>query len=114
MGVLIKDIKKPKSCYAVIDGESKYCPFVNKDDDCVLQLKKGIVTWDEQYSECPLVETPEPCENVINRQAAIKAIEESKLEVWLNYYDYCNGYNEGLETALEEIKNLPPAKSERQ
>jgi len=62
MSVLIKDMEKPKSCYAVIDDEYEYCPFVNTDDDCVLLLKKGICegTWQEQYSKCPLVETPEP------------------------------------------------------
>jgi hypothetical protein len=64
MSVLIKDMKKPKSCYAIIDGKCEYCPFVNIDDDCVLLLKKGICeeTWGEQYSKCPLVEVPEPCE----------------------------------------------------
>ena len=41
MSVLIKDMEKPKSCYAVIDGEHEYCPFVNTDDDCVLLSKKA-------------------------------------------------------------------------
>ena len=61
MSVLIKDMEKPKYCYAVIDGESEYCPFVNTDDDCVILLKKGICegSWEEQYSKCPLVEEPE-------------------------------------------------------
>ena len=62
MSVLIKDMEKPKSCYAVIDGESEYCPFVNPDDNCVLLLKKGIIcegTWADQYSKCPLAEVPE-------------------------------------------------------
>ena len=75
MSVLIKDMEKPKSCYSVIDGESEYCPFVNTDDDCVLQLKKGICegTWEEQYSKCPLIEAPEPCDDVVSREAAIDA-----------------------------------------
>ena len=61
MSVLIKDMEKPKFCYAVIDGEPEYCPFVNTDDDCVLLLKKGIIegTWTDQYSKCPLAEEPE-------------------------------------------------------
>jgi len=65
MSVLIKDMEKPKSCFEIIDGDFEYCPFVNTDDDCVLLLKKGIYNakWKEQYSKCPLVETPEPCEN---------------------------------------------------
>ena len=74
MSVLIKDMEKPKSCYAVIDDEYEYCPFVNTDDDCVLLLKKGICEgkWEDQYSKCPLVETPEPCEDAVSR----KAVEE--------------------------------------
>ena len=73
MSVLINDMEKPKSCYAVIDGEIEYCPFVNTDDDCVLLLKKGTCegTWEEQYSKCPLVEVKEPCEDAVSRRAAI-------------------------------------------
>jgi hypothetical protein len=76
MSVLIKDMEKPKSCYAVIDGEFEYCPFVNTDDDCVLLLKKGICegTWEEQYSKCPLVEIPEPCEDAVSRNAIIQKL----------------------------------------
>ena len=40
MSVLIKDMGKPKSCYAITDGEAEFCPFVNTDDDCVLLSKK--------------------------------------------------------------------------
>lgn len=69
MSVLIKDMEKPKSCYAVIDGEAEFCPFVNTDDDCVLLLKKGICegTWEMQYSKCPLVEVPELCEDALKK-----------------------------------------------
>lgn len=76
MSVLIKDMEKPEFCYAVIDGEIENCPFVNTDADCVLLLKKGICeeTWAGQYSKCPLIEAPEPCEDTVSRQAAIKAI----------------------------------------
>ena len=111
MRVLIKDMEKPKSCYAVIDGESEYCPFVNTDDDCVLLLKKGICegTWEEQYSKCPLVETPEPCEDAVSRQAALHA---------LGAYDICPSPDTldddeitELYTRLMDIRainNLPP------
>ena len=76
MSVLIKDIEKPKSCYAVIDGESEYCPFVNTDDDCILLLKKGTCegTWADQYSKCPLIEAPEPCEDAVSRNAIIQKL----------------------------------------
>ena len=69
MSVLIKDMEKPKSCYAVIDGEAEFCPFVNTGDDCVLLLKKGICeeTWEMQYSKCPLVEVPELCEDALKK-----------------------------------------------
>ena len=69
MSVLIKDMKKPKSCYAITDGEAEFCPFVNTDDDCVLLSKKGICegTWEMQYSKCPLVEVPELCEDALKK-----------------------------------------------
>lgn len=98
MSVLIKDMEKPKSCYAVIDGEFEYCPFVNTDDDCVLQLKKGICegTWEEQYSKCPLVETPEPCEDAVSRAEAIKCIT----------YD-----EEYMEECLRQLPSVTPKQS---
>ena len=79
MSVLIKDMEKPKFCYAIIDGEFEYCPFVNTDDDCVLLLKKGICesTWQGQYSKCPLIEAPELCEDTISRKMAIDAVKAS-------------------------------------
>jgi hypothetical protein len=78
MSILIKDMEKPKSCYAVIDGESEYCPFVNTDDDCVLLLKKGTCegTWADQYSKCPLIEAPEPCKDAVSRQYILDAFAE--------------------------------------
>ena len=79
MSVLIKDMEKPKSCYVVIDGEVEYCPFVNTNDDCVLQLEKGICegTWEEQYGKCPLVEAPEPCEDAVSRNWIRQDISDS-------------------------------------
>ena len=60
MSVLIRGMKKPKTCYSIIDGEAKFCPFVNTDDDCVLLLgEKCYGTWEEQYADCPLGELPE-------------------------------------------------------
>lgn len=83
MSVLIKDMEKPKSCYAIIDGEAELCPFVNTDDDCVLLLKKGICEgkWEDQYSKCPLVETSEPCEDAVSRAEVIDLIEASDLDL---------------------------------
>lgn len=105
MGVLIKDMEKPKSCYAVIDGEFKYCPFVNTDDDCVLQLEKGICegTWADQYSKCPLIEAPEPCKDTISRQAAIDTTWEEP-----SYTDPLNILTE----VRDRIKALPSAQPE--
>lgn len=62
MSVLIKGMAKPKSCVRMVDGELKVCPFVNNNDDCVLQLQLGrhwYSTWEAQYAGCPLVELPE-------------------------------------------------------
>lgn len=58
MSVLVKDMKMPKSCYEITDGDFEFCPFVNNDSYCVLLLKKGIHegTFSDQYSKCPLVE----------------------------------------------------------
>jgi len=70
MSVLIKGMKKPKTCYSIIDGEAKFCPFVNTDDDCVLLLgKKCYGTWEEQYADCPLVELPEKHGRLIDGDA---------------------------------------------
>ena len=63
MSILVKGMKKPKNCYSIIDGEMKFCPFVNTDDgydyDCVLRLgEKCYETWKEQYADCSLIELP--------------------------------------------------------
>lgn len=53
MSVLIKGIKKPKRCMS-FDGQ---CPFLNDEDNCVLQ-EPIDGTWDDLYANCPLVELP--------------------------------------------------------
>lgn len=79
MSVLVKDMKKPKLCYEIIDGEPKRCPFVDADDDCVILRKKGIwtgQTWAEQYSKCPLVEVPESHGRLIDADEIIKEMDK--------------------------------------
>ena len=101
MSVLIKDIEKPKSCYAVIDGESEYCPFVNTDDDdCVLLLEKGICerTWQGQYSKCPLVEAPESCDDAVSRKAVYVVIEEVLYETTKGADNWYGLLNDGVRT----------------
>lgn len=100
MSVLINDMEKPKSCYAVIDGEFEYCPFVNTDDDCVLLLKKGTCegTWEEQYSKCPLVEAKEPCEDAVSRQAVYAVIEEVLYETTKGADNWYGLLNDGVRT----------------
>ena len=72
MSVLIKGMKKPKTCCSIIDGEMKLCPFVNTDDDCVLRLgEKCYGTWEEQYADCPLVELPEKHGRLIDGDALV-------------------------------------------
>ena len=73
MSVIIKGMKKPKSCFKIVNGEYEYCPFVNTDDDCVILLKKGICegTWTDQYNKCPLGEVPEPHGRLIDADALI-------------------------------------------
>lgn len=81
---MIKDMVKPKSCYAVIDGKTKYCPFVNTDadDDCILLLEKGIwaLTWEEQYADCPLVELPEKHGRLVDVDELSKAMYHDAFE----------------------------------
>ena len=76
MSVLIKDMKKPKFCYEIIDGKYEQCQFVNTDNDCILLLNKGVYKtwWADQYSKCPLIETLEPCEDKVNYKTAIDSV----------------------------------------
>ena len=58
--VKVKGMAKPKSCVRTVGGKLEFCPFVNKNDDCVLQLgRRCNCTWEAQYAGCPLVELPE-------------------------------------------------------
>ena len=71
MGVLIKNMKKPTWCYELIDGEFKYCPFVNNDGNCILLPENDICndTWEDMYSKCLLVEVPKPHGRLIDADA---------------------------------------------
>jgi hypothetical protein len=113
MSVLIKDMEKPKSCYAITDGEAEFCPFVNTDDDCVLLLKKGICesTWEIQYSKCPLVEVLEPCEDAVNRRKLLNDLEEL-IAAWKKYPVMAKQIK-GVETAIEYVKTIPSVTPER-
>lgn len=85
MSVLVKGMKKPTFCYEIIDGDYKYCPFVDVAGDCVILIKKGIRggTWTDQYSKCPLVEVPEPHGRLIDEDAlkAVAEFYETELEL---------------------------------
>lgn len=93
MSVMIKGMEMPKSCYKFIDGEPKYCPFLDADDDCVILLKKGIyteTTWEDQYSKCPLVELPTPHGRLIDADALIHELEYD-IELEARYLDNFDG-----------------------
>jgi hypothetical protein len=113
MNVLIKDMEKPKSCYEVIDGENEYCPFVNTDDECVLLLNKGICesSWEMQYSKCPLVEVPEPCEDAVNRRKLLNELEEL-IAAWKKYPVMAEQIK-GVEAAIEYVKTIPSVTPKR-
>lgn len=68
MSILIKGLKKPKTCARFEDGEFTFCPFVNTDDDCILQ-DKVTNTWEEMYQNCPLIELPEKHGRLIDADA---------------------------------------------
>ena len=76
MSVLIEDMEKPKFCYEIIDGKYEQCQFVNANNDCILLLNKGVCKtwWVDQYSKCPLVETPELCKDAESRKTAIDSV----------------------------------------
>ena len=58
MSVIVKGMKMPSECARVEDGEFVHCPFVNTDDDCILQ-SNVTGTWEEMYQNCPLVALPD-------------------------------------------------------
>ena len=104
MSILIKNIKKPKSCNELIGGQLKRCPFVDGYDDCVILRKKGIwtgTTWEEQYSKCPLVEVPEPHGDLIDRdileQELRNGIKAGNLEEGYENYANINSVDDCVE-----------------
>ncbi len=76
MSVMIRGMEKPKSCYAVIDGESEYCPFVDDDGNCILLPKNDTCndTWEDLHNKCPLVEVPETHGRLIDADALENAV----------------------------------------
>ena len=71
MSILIKGMKKPEACAKFEDGEFVHCPFVNTDDDCILQ-DKITDTWEEMYKNCPLIELPEKHGDLIDINSKIE------------------------------------------
>ena len=53
--VLIKGMRKPSGCAEFDGNKFIQCPFVNTDDDCILQ-NKCTGTWKDMYQNCQLVE----------------------------------------------------------
>lgn len=108
MSVLIKGVKKPKSCYELIDGELKRCPFVDADDDCVILREKGIctgTTWADMYRKCPLVEVLEPHGRLIDVNDVIKAkktVGEKEQNIVAGFY------KKGWNLAAEAIAKYAP------
>ena len=74
MSVIVKGMKMPSECARVEDGEFVHCPFVNTDDDCILQ-SKVTGTWEEMYQNCPLVALPDHHGRLMDADATIKEIK---------------------------------------
>ena len=88
MSILIKGMKKPKACCFMIDGETELCPFVNTDDDCVLQPGENCYgTWEELYAGCPLGELPEKHGRLIDADALIEDLKHD-IAVDMDTLDY--------------------------
>lgn len=101
MSILVKGMKMPKTCCSIIDGEMRFCPFVNTDDDCVLQLgEKCYGTWEEQYADCPLVELPEKHGRLIDADAMCNdlATVDPQYETMI---DWCIRVTEAQPTVIE-------------
>lgn len=92
MSILIKGLKKPKTCARFEDGEFVRCPFVNTDDDCILQ-DKITDTWEEMYKNCPLIELPEKHGRLIDERVAYDKIAEQEG----GYYMDMDGVDMGLQ-----------------
>jgi len=58
MSVIVKGMKKPTECARFEGGEFVHCPFVNTDDDCILQ-SKVTGSWEDMYQNCPLGALPD-------------------------------------------------------
>ena len=59
MSVIVRGMEMPETCMKFADGEQELCPFVNTDDDCILQ-DKCYGSWEEMHATCPLIEIPTP------------------------------------------------------
>ena len=92
MSILIKGMKMPKMCAEFKNGEFVHCPFVNTDDDCILQ-DKITDTWEEMYRNCPLIELPEKHGRLIDERVAYDKIAEQEG----GYYMDMDGVGCGLE-----------------
>jgi hypothetical protein len=69
-----------------------HCPFVNTDDDCILQ-DKITDTWEEMYRNCPLIELPEKHGRLIDERVAYDKIAEQEG----GYYMDMDGVDMGLQ-----------------
>lgn len=105
MSVLIKGIKKPKRCSG-FDGSK--CPFLDDEDNCVLQELIGG-TWDDLYANCPLVELPERHGDLIDRDAlrkgnqmnddcstCVRDVEKCRYDMSYILMDFCSWLDDAL------------------
>ena len=76
MSVLIKGMKKPKSC-TWWDGR---CPLLGDDDDCKLQDCQEEWTWQDQYKGCPLSDAPDTNVDTISRQDVLALAKDVTLQ----------------------------------
>ncbi len=79
MSIIVKGMKMPSECARVEDGEFVHCPFVNTDDDCILQ-SKVTDTWEEMYQNCPIVALPDHHGRLVDADALIIDLMDRGLE----------------------------------
>lgn len=96
----------PKGCiYANDKDQTEYCPLLNHDDVPFCQYienePESAIGIDERPVYCPLSDVPEPCQDAVSRQDAIKTAHLPTIE------------DAGYEVIrLDDILTLPSAQPE--
>lgn len=108
----------PLGCVYEKDGNTKYCPMLNREDVPFCQYfedePEAAIGIDERPVYCPISDVPEPCENAISRQAAIDALNNLQKFNLIDSNEYLHGVGVRLKFAVQTLEQLPSAQPEQQ